>query len=212
MLIIMLFAKQMNLFLFELMLIFSYIFYRLISHIFNLRVKKKNFCRNIIDIFDLILYGTIFYLLNFNHPLSLKFDFYYVIIFIISLVIFGFVLEIPGVDKTLPNIKSWNLNKICAIVFVLLLTYFLGKDIFVLNKRNKLILVNFFIIMVIVLLLSYKENKFKTFHPHHWQIFLLVSLIIIPNNNKTKFLSAMYLSFFAHGIIAHSAASLIKNE
>lgn len=212
MLIIMLFTKQMNLFLFELMLIFSYVFYRLISHIFNLRVKKKNFCRNIIDIFDLILYGTIFYLLNFNHPLSLKFDFYYVIIFIISLVIFGFVLEIPGVDKTVPNIKSWNKNKFIAIIFTIVFTIVLGKDIFVLSKRNILIFLNTLIILALACFLSYNKNKFKTFHPHHWQIFLLVSLIIIPNNNKTKFLSAMYLSFFAHGIIAHSAASLIKNE
>lgn len=66
--------------------------------------------------------------------------------------------------------------------------------------------------MVISFLLSYKKNKFKPFYPHHLQVFFIVSIFILPTNNKTKFLSAMYLSFFAHGIIAHSAASMLKNN
>lgn len=197
---------------FNLMLIFSYVFYRNLANKFQLRIKNKTLQKHIFDISDLILYGSIFYLLVFNNPLALPFDIYYAITFIISLAIFGFILEIPGVDKTVPNIKSWNINKFIAIIFTIIFTIVLGKDIFVLSKRNILIFLNTLIILILACFLSYNKNKFKTFHPHHWQIFLLVSLIIIPNNNKTKFLSAMYLSFFAHGIIAHSAASLIKNE
>ena len=197
---------------FNLMLIFSYVFYRNLANKFQLRIKNKTLQKHIFDISDLILYGSIFYLLVFNNPSALPFDIYYAITFIISLAIFGFILEIPGVDKTVPNIKSWNINKFIAIIFTIIFTIVLGKDIFVLSKRNILIFLNTLIILTLACFLSYDKNKFKTFHPHHWQIFLLVSLIIIPNNNKTKFLSAMYLSFFAHGIIAHSAASLIKNE
>ena len=197
---------------FNLMLIFSYVFYRNLANKFQLRIKNKTLQKHIFDISDLILYGSIFYLLVFNNPSALPFDIYYAITFIISLAIFGFILEIPGVDKTVPNIKSWNINKFIAIIFTIIFTIVLGKDIFVLSKRNILIFLNTLIILILACFLSYNKNKFKTFHPHHWQIFLLVSLIIIPNNNKTKFLSAMYLSFFAHGIIAHSAASLIKNE
>ena len=197
---------------FNLMLIFSYVFYRNLANKFQLRIKNKTLQKHIFDISDLILYGSIFYLLVFNNSSALSFDIYYAITFIISLAIFGFVLEIPGVDKTVPNIKSWNKNKFIAIILTIIFTIVLGKDIFVLNKRNILIFLNSSIILTLACFLSYDKNKFKTFHPHHWQIFLLVSLIIIPNNNKTKFLSAMYLSFFAHGIIAHSAASLIKNE
>ena len=197
---------------FNLMLIFSYVFYRNLANKFQLRIKNKTLQKHIFDISDLILYGSIFYLLVFNNPSALPFDIYYAITFIISLAIFGFILEIPGVDKTVPNIKSWNINKFIAIIFTIIFTIVLGKDIFVLSKRNILIFLNTLIILTLACFLSYNKNKFKTFHPHHWQIFLLVSIIIIPNNNKTKFLSAMYLSFFAHGIIAHSAASLIKNE
>lgn len=197
---------------FNLMLIFSYVFYTNLANKYRLRIKDKTLKKHIFDISDLILYGSIFYLLVFNNSSALSFDIYYAITFIISLAIFGFVLEIPGVDKTVPNIKSWNKNKFIAIIFTIIFTIVLGKDIFVLNKRNILIFLNSSIILILACFLSYNKNKFKTFHPHHWQIFLLVSIIIIPNNNKTKFLSAMYLSFFAHGIIAHSAASLIKNE
>jgi hypothetical protein len=194
------------------MLIFSYVFYRNLADKYRLRIKDKTLQKHIFDISDLILYGSIFYLLVFTNPSALPFDIYYAITFIISLAIFGFVLQIPGVDKTVPNIKSWNKNKFIAIILTIIFTIILGKDIFVLNKRNILIYLNSLIILILACFLSYNKNKFKTFHPHHWQIFLLVSIIIIPNNNKTKFLSAMYLSFFAHGIIAHSAASLIKNE
>ncbi len=197
---------------FNLMLIFSYVFYRNLADKYRLRIKDKTLQKHIFDISDLILYGSIFYLLVFTNPSALPFDIYYAITFIISLAIFGFVLQIPGVDKTVPNIKSWNKNKFIAIILTIIFTMVLGKDIFVLNKRNILIYLNSIIILILACFLSYNKNKFKTFHPHHWQIFLLVSIIIIPNNNKTKFLSAMYLSFFAHGIIAHSAASLIKNE
>lgn len=197
---------------FNLMLIFSYVFYRNLANRYQLRMKNKTLQKHIIDVFDLVLYGSIFYLLVFNYPSALPFDIYYAITFIISLAIFGFILEIPGVDKTVPNIKSWNINKFIAIIFTIIFTIVLGKDIFVLSKRNILIFLNTLIILTLACFLSYNKNKFKTFHPHHWQIFLLVSIIIIPNNNKTKFLSAIYLSFFAHGIIAHSAASLIKNE
>lgn len=197
---------------FNLMLIFSYVFYRNLADKYRLRIKDKTLQKHIFDISDLILYGSIFYLLVFTNPSALPFDIYYAITFIISLAIFGFVLQIPGVDKTVPNIKSWNKNKFIAIILTIIFTIILGKDIFVLNKRNILIYLNSLIILILACFLSYNKNKFKTFHPHHWQIFLLVSIIIIPNNNKTKFLSAMYLSFFAHGIIAHSAASLIKNE
>ena len=197
---------------FNLMLIFSYVFYINLANRYQLRKKDKTLKKHIIDIFDLVLYGTIFYLLVFCNPSSLPFDKYYMITFIISLTIFGFVLEIPGVDNTVPNIKSWNKNKLITILLTIIFTIILGKDISILSKRNILFFLNTLIILTLACFLSYNKNKFKTFHPHHWQIFLLVSIIIIPNNNKTKFLSAMYLSFFAHGIIAHSAASLIKNE
>ena len=48
---------------FNLMLIFSYVFYRNLANRYQLRMKNKTLQKHIIDVFDLVLYGSIFYLL-----------------------------------------------------------------------------------------------------------------------------------------------------
>ena len=53
---------------FNLMLIFSYVFYRNLANKFQLRIKNKTLQKHIFDISDLILYGSIFYLLVFYNP------------------------------------------------------------------------------------------------------------------------------------------------
>ena len=197
----------LNLILFDLMLTFSYIFYRFLSKKFHLRVKSKNIKKHCFDILELIFYGSIVYFL-YNKRF---FDNQYFMIYIISLISFGFVLEVPGVDKTVPNFKLWNLNKMIAIVILIIITFYCGKNN-IINKRNLIITSFSSSIFVYYLIRSYYKNNFKTFHPHHWQIFWYLSLLFVPICFKTKFLSAMYLAFFSHGIIAHSAASILKDD
>lgn len=194
------------------MLFFSYFFFRILAKKFNFRMKDKPFKKHIIDIFDLLIYGFIVYLFIFLKNNGYYFDFEYVLIYLFSLILFGFLLEIRGVAKPLPQLKSWNFNKIIVISGLFLLTYYFGKELFVLNKRNVGLLSYLIITIIISTVMSYKKNKFKTFHPHHWQIFWFISLIILPISYPTKILSAMYLSFFAHGVIAYSAASIIKDD
>ena len=202
----------LKLFIFEIMLFISYIFYRFLARQFNLRVKNKSFERHSKDIIDLLIYGFIIFIFIFFKNNANYFDKSYIIYFFISLVMFGLILEIPGVDSTVPNFKNWNSNKIVAVISLLVLTYVNGKSNFVLNKRNGGLMVYLIIFSMVTSITSYQKNKMKTFHPHHWQIFWFLSLIMVPNLLKTKILSAMYVSFFAHGIIAHSAASILKDE
>ena len=202
----------LNIVFFEIMLFISYVFYRYLAGKYNLRMKSKNLDKHIIDIIDLLIYGFIVYLFNFFKNNGMYFDSEYVIIYFISLVLFGFILEIPGVATPLPELKSWNYNKLIGIVILLILTYHFGKDLLIFNKRNISLLMYLIITIIIACISSYHKNKFKTFHPHHWQIFWFISLVIIPISYPTKILSAIYLSFFSHGIISYSAASIIKDK
>lgn len=202
----------LNVVFFEIMLFISYVFYRYLAGKYNLRMKSKNLDKHIIDIIDLLLYGFIVYLFNFFKNNGTYFDSEYVIIYFISLVLFGFILEIPGVATPLPELRSWNYTKLIVITIILIITNYFGREIFILNKRNISLLTYLIITIIIACILSYNKNKFKTFHPHHWQIFWFISLIIIPVSYPTKILSAIYLSFFSHGIISYSAASIIKND
>ena len=203
---------MIKLFLFEIMLFFSYVLFRIIADKFNLKVKNKTFKTHCKDILDLSFYGFINYLFVFFKDNGLYFDKFYVLYFFISLILFGFILEIPGVGDTVPNIKKWNSNKVIAIIFLMTLTYLNGKNIFILNKRNGALILYLILFSMITLITSYKKNRFKTFHPHHWQIFWFLSLFIIPSISKTRLLSSMFVSFFAHGIIAHSAASILGHK
>uniref|UniRef100_A0A6C0IT61 Uncharacterized protein n=1 Tax=viral metagenome TaxID=1070528 RepID=A0A6C0IT61_9ZZZZ len=196
---------------FEILLFFSYIFYRILSKKFKLRVKAKDINRHTKDIIDLLLYGLIIFLLVFYQNNGTQFDLKYVLLFIISLVLFGLLLEIPGVGDTVPNFKSWRPTKFIGMIILIIISFYCGTECLVLNNRN----INLILIMLSILLVKfvtkYKKNIKLIFHPHHWQIFGFLSLFVIPNNINTKVLSAIYLSFFAHGIIAHSAASIFKN-
>tara|TARA_B100000161_G_scaffold261990_1_gene231134 strand:+ start:57 stop:665 length:609 start_codon:yes stop_codon:yes gene_type:complete len=200
-----------NFFYFELMLFCSYIFYRYLAKIFNLKRKSKTSNRHIEDIFDLLKYGIIIYLLIFLHNSSF-FNIKYILFYFVSLTIAGFILEIPGVGDTLPNIKKWNKNKFTVMVLFLTMTYLLNKGNFTFDKRNNSILFFFIIFSIITLIISYKQNKFKTLHPHHWQIFLFLSLLIKPKDVKTQILSSIFLSLYSHGIICYSAASIFKHD
>ena len=202
----------LNIFIFEIMLFISYIFYRYIGGNYNLRMKSKNLDKHITDIIDLLIYGFIVYLFNFFKNKGIYFDSEYIIIYFISLVLFGFLLEIPGVATPLPKLTSWNYNKLIIMFLASLITYFFGKEVLSFNKRNIGLLTYLTVAIIIACIISYRKNKFKTFHPHHWQIFWFISLVIIPKSYSTKILSAIYLSFFSHGIISYSAASIIKND
>ncbi len=202
----------LNIIFFEFMLFFSYIFFRILAKKLNFRMKDKIIKKHIIDIFDLLIYGFIVYLFVFLKNNGSYFDSEYIFIYLISLILFGFLLEIPGVTKPLPQLKSWNFNKFIVISILFLISYHLGGELLVLDKINIGLLSYLILTIIISLIMSYKKNKFKTFHPHHWQIFWFISLIIQPISYSTKILSAMYLSFFAHGIIAYSAASIIKDD
>ena len=165
-------------FIFELMLFFSYVFYRNLAKRYQLRVKQKDNKRHIRDIIDLSFYGLIVYLFIFFNNNGLFFDYEYILIYFVSLITFGFVLEIPGVAKPLPQIKSWNLNKLIAIILFLTLSYNCGKDILIVNPRNIALLLYFMIILIMTLITSYYKNKLQTYHPHHWQIFWFLSLVV----------------------------------
>ena len=179
---------------FEILLFFSYIFYRILSKKFKLRVKVKDINRHTKDIIDLLLYGLIIFLLVFYQNNGTQFDLNYVILFI-----------------TVPNFKNWGPTKFIGMIILIITSLYYGTECLVLNQKN----INLILLMITILLLKfiikYKENTKLIFHPHHWQIFGFLSLFVIPNNINTKVLSAIYLSFFAHGIIAHSAASIFKN-
>ena len=200
-----------KIFYFEFMLFISYIFYRIIANIFNLKRKDKSKLRHIKDIIDLLKYGSIIYLFVFINNQTF-FDLNYALLYMISLIICGFTLQIPGVGETFPNIKKWNKNKLFMIIILLTMTYVLNKGNFIFDKRNNTILSFFIIYSMVTILIAYKKNNLKTIHPHHWQVFWVLSFLIIPKDLKTQMLSSIYLSMFAHGIICYSAASLIKDD
>jgi len=196
---------------FEIMLFLSYIFYRILSNKIKLRVQVKDINRHIKDIIELLSYGLIIFLIVFYQNNGTQFDLNYVILFITSLILFGLLLEIPGAGDTVPNFKNWAPIKFIGMIILIVTSFYCGTECLVLNQRN----INLVLLMITILLINfiikYKENIKLVFHPHHWQIFGFLSLFVIPNNINTKVLSAIYLSFFAHGIIAHSAASIFKN-
>jgi hypothetical protein len=196
---------------FEILLFFSYIFYRILSKKFKLRVKVKDINRHTKDIIDLLLYGLIIFLLVFYQNNGTQFDLNYVILFITSLVLFGLLLEIPGAGDTVPNFKNWGPTKFIGMIILIITSLYYGTECLVLNQKNINLILLMITILLIKFIIKYKENTKLIFHPHHWQIFGFLSLFVIPNNINTKVLSAIYLSFFAHGIIAHSAASIFKN-
>ena len=72
----------LNLVLFETMLVIGYIYYRFIANKFNFRKKEKEFDRHKKDLVDLMIYGSIIYLLNGNS----YFNVYYFILFFINCV------------------------------------------------------------------------------------------------------------------------------
>lgn len=201
----------MEILFFNLMLIASYVLFRKCGSIFNFRMKNKSNKKHLFDIFDLLLYGTIVYLIIFFKN-KIKFKTSYFTTFIISLLSFGFILKIPGVGEPLPNIKKWNKNKIIVSSLFAILIYYLNKENKILTNQNIFFMKIIFIYIIIALIISYKKNKLKTFHPHHWQIFWVLSLLVVPNNLKTQLLSSILLSMFAHGIICYSAASIIKHD
>ena len=47
------------------MLFISYVFYRYLAGIYNLRMKSKNLDKHLIDIIDLLIYGLLFIYLYF---------------------------------------------------------------------------------------------------------------------------------------------------
>ena len=201
----------LNMLLFEIMLFFSYVLFRNISQCYKLRVKVKNSNKHLKDIFDLLFYGLIFYLAVFYNN-SHYFNFGYALLFYFSIISFGFLLEIPGVGDTLPNIKTWNLNKILSMFLLLIITIYCSKENIRFSSINILITIFTSIILIIKFIINYKKNKLKSFHPHHWQVFWFLGLFISPYTVRSRFLSALYLSFFSHGIIAHSAASMFKDN
>ena len=201
----------MEILLFHLMLILSYVLFRKFGLTFNFRMKNKSNQRHINDIIELLLYGSIIYLVIFRKN-KIKFDCIYFITFLISLISFSFILKIPGVGDPLPNIKKWNKNKIIVSTLFACFIWYLNKGNNILTKQNLFFMKLIFLFLIIALIISYKKNRLKTFHPHHWQIFWFLSLLIIPKDNKTKLLSSIFLSMFAHGIICYSAASIINDD
>jgi hypothetical protein len=197
---------------FEIMLFFSYVLFRNISKCYKLRVKEKDFNRHLVDIFDLLFYGLVFYLIVFYQKNEQYFDIKYILLYYFCIISFGFLLEIPGVGDTVPNIKKWNLNKILSMILLIFVTIFCSKEAVFFNKINILMTILIGIILLVKFISNYNKNKLKSFHPHHWQVFWFLSLFISPYTVKSKFLSALYLSFFSHGVIAHSAASMFKDD
>ena len=196
---------------FEIMLFFSYVLFRNISNCYKLRVKEKDFKRHLIDVFDLLFYGLVIYLLVFYQKNEIYFDFKYVLLYYFCIISFGFLLEIPGVGDTVPNIRKWNLNKILSMILLVIITIFCCKEAVVFNSYNLLMSIIIGVTLLFKFIANYKKNNLGTFHPHHWQVFWFLSLFISPHTVKSKFLSALFLSFFSHGIIAHSAASMFKD-
>lgn len=194
------------------MLFFSYILFRNISNCYKLRVKEKDFNRHLVDIFDLLFYGLVFYLLVFYQKNQQHFDIKYVLLYYFCIISFGFLLEIPGVGDTIPNIKKWNLNKILSMILLVIVTIFCSKEAIIFSKINILMAIVTIMITFIKFITKIKTNKLKSFHPHHWQVFWFLGLFISPHTIRSKFLSALYLSFFSHGVIAHSAASMFKDD
>ena len=198
------------------MLIISYFLFRSFGSkrnkldLFHFRMRDKSNEKHLIDILELLFYGVTIYKTIFYENI-LMFDSYYIITFFISLISFGILLKIPGVGETVPNISKWNSNKILITILFILLSFYLNKGNNIFSSQNILFFKLLAVYLSIILVISYKKDKFKTFHPHHWQIFWFLSLLIKPINLKTKILSAIFLSMFSHGIICYSASSIISD-
>ena len=193
------------------MLISSYVLFRKFGLTFNFRMKEKSNDKHFFDIIELLLYGTFTYMIIFFKN-KIKFDCIYFITFLISLISFSFILKIPGVGDPLPNIKKWNKNKIIVSTLFACFIWYLNKGNNIITKKNIFFMKIIFTYLIIALIISYRKNKLKTFHPHHWQIFWFLSLLIIPKDNKTKLLSSIFLSMFVHGVTCYSAASIINHD
>mgnify|MGYP001270517144 CR=1 FL=1 len=172
---------------------------------------KKTNSRHYQDIFDLIKYSSVVYFFNLLNN-NISFDFTYIITFITSLILFGFFLKIPGVGETIPNIKNWNINKFIFTILFIILVCYLNSDNKIFSNQNKVFLLILSIYLLNLFFKIYRKDKNRIFHPHHWQIFWFLSLLIKPNDIKSKLLSSIFLSMFSHGIICYSAASIINDE
>ena len=193
------------------MLSISYLFFRTLAKKFNFNMREKTYDKHFQDTLDLIVYGSVVYFFNFlNNKISI--DFSYIITFYISLLLFGFFLKIPGVGETVPNIRKWNKNKIIFTLLFTILVFYLNNNNKIFSNQNKIFLFSLFLYLLTLFFKLYKKDKYKTFHPHHWQIFWFLSLLIKPNDIKTKILSSIFLSMFSHGIICYSAAPIYKDE
>ena len=82
----------LNLVLFEIMLFISYIYFRIISRKLKFRRKEKTNNKHIKDIIDLMMYGSLIFILNGN----IYFNHYYILSFFINLVIISKLAKITG--------------------------------------------------------------------------------------------------------------------
>lgn len=204
----------LNLVLFELMLIIGYVYYRFIAQKFNFRKKDKKYNQHIKDLVDLLIYGSIIFILNKNSYIDPVKSIIYFIMFFVNLYLVGFILEVPSIAVPITKINKWSKKKISLIILLTVFTIYSTKNLYEFNQRNIALLtfLGSFIIATSYRYFVNKKNKKKqSFHPHHWQIFWYLALFIAPYDLLTMFISNFFLSMFAHGIISYSAASILED-
>lgn len=204
----------LNLVLFELMLIIGYIYYRFIAKKFNFRKKDKKFKQHLKDIVDLLIYGSIIFLLNQNSNIDPIIGIIYFVMFFVNLYVVGYILEVPSLAVPVTRINEWSKRKISSIILLTIFTIYSTKDLYVLNERNIALLTflgTFAIATSYRYYLNRKNKKKQKFHPHHWQIFWYLALFVAPYDLLSMFISNFFLSMFAHGIISYSAASILED-
>ena len=204
----------LNLVLFELMLVIGYVYYRFVANKFNFRKKDKRYKQHLKDIVDLLIYGSIIFLLNKNSFINPVVAIIYFVMFFVNLYVVGYILEIPTLAVPVTKVNEWSKRKISLIILLTIFTIYSTKDLYVLNKRN-IALITFLATFAISTSYRYylnKRNKRKQkFHPHHWQIFWYLALFVAPYDLLSIFISNFFLSMFAHGIISYSAASILED-
>lgn len=204
----------LNLVLFELMLVIGYVYYRFVANKFNFRKKDKRYKQHLKDIVDLLIYGSIIFLLNKNSFVNPVVAIIYFVMFFVNLYVVGYILEIPTLAVPVTKVNEWSKRKISLIILLTIFTIYSTKDLYVLNQRN-IALITFLATFAISTSFRYylnKKNKRKQkFHPHHWQIFWYLALFVAPYDLLSIFISNFFLSMFAHGIISYSAASILED-